>query len=270
MKQNWNRILPFLMAVLLWADIMPVRAAATDTGDSISVSFRLIGDTYHEEGVVDHGEYVTWIPTTLYTVEPGATVCDVFLLAMEEYGLKQKGATGGYVEAIRAPATLGEYWLYEFDNGPNSGWMYTVNGVHSGVGLTACVLQAGDQIVWHYVDDYVLEERNPGSSYYQRWMEAEDIAPEEYLWNSCRLDTVSEGKYNLSIPAVSQDLMILVAGYHTTGQMIECQVLERKDFQWEPGTSASKTLSIHGERVKAFVLNADAYTLVSLTLATSR
>jgi len=36
--------------------------------------------------------------------------------------------------------------------------MYTVNGKHPGVGLRAYTLSDGDDIIWHYTDDYTQEE----------------------------------------------------------------------------------------------------------------
>ena len=148
--------------------------------EEIEVTFRLIGDSQHEDGVKDHEAYVTWIATETYKMEEGDTMYDVFVEAIEDHGLKQRGAENDYVESIKAPKCLGGYWLGEFDNGQNSGWMYTVDGDHPNVGLKYYELQDGDDIIWHYVDDYVKEERNSSSDYYYRWLEAEDIDPEDY------------------------------------------------------------------------------------------
>lgn len=43
--------------------------------------------------------------------------------------------------------------LYEFDCGPQSGWMYSVNGVYPGLGCSAYTLADGDVIVWSYTCD---------------------------------------------------------------------------------------------------------------------
>ena len=123
---------------------------------------------------------MTWIATEDHEVMLGDTVYDVFAKAISDHGLRQRGGADGYVSAIRAPEVLGGYWLEEFDNGPNSGWMYTVNGEHVSDTLTDRVLEDGDEIVWHYTDDYTLEEK-PSSQYYQRWLEADDISPETYV-----------------------------------------------------------------------------------------
>ena len=43
--------------------------------------------------------------------------------------------------------------LYEYDCGPQSGWMYSVNGVHPGLGCSGYTLADGDAIVFHYTCD---------------------------------------------------------------------------------------------------------------------
>ena len=43
--------------------------------------------------------------------------------------------------------------IYEYDCGPQSGWMYSVNGVHPGLGCSAYTLADGDVIVFAYTCD---------------------------------------------------------------------------------------------------------------------
>ena len=40
--------------------------------------------------------------------------------------------------------------LYEFDCGPQSGWMYSVNGIQPGLGCSAYTLSDGDEILFSY------------------------------------------------------------------------------------------------------------------------
>lgn len=47
-----------------------------------------------------------------------------------------------YIEGIN--------YIYEFDGGPSSGWMYCVNDCFPNYGSSACYLKDGDVIVWHY------------------------------------------------------------------------------------------------------------------------
>lgn len=168
-------------------------------GGELEVTFRLIGDFKHEDGVSGHGGYVTWIETTDYTLEAGSTMYDLFMMAIEDAGLSQKGAKNNYVESIKAPGCLGGYWLGEFDNGRNSGWMYTVDGDHPGTGLKYHDLKDGDEVIWHYVDDYTKEERNSSGKYYERWLEARDISPEKYVERTIG-DIVSVGRHGAVKP----------------------------------------------------------------------
>lgn len=40
--------------------------------------------------------------------------------------------------------------LYEFDVGPQSGWVYTVNGQNISTGCNLYHLQDGDTVAWNY------------------------------------------------------------------------------------------------------------------------
>lgn len=143
----------------------------TDPGSNnkITVTFKLLGATKHGgNGTVQtlkNGNLKTWISKTTVEVPESSTVYDVFTKILDEKGYQYIGAEDNYVSYIITPDGVS---LGEFDNGDRSGWMYTVNGKHPGVGLTAYTLEDGDDIVWHYTDDYNIEEGsekwNSGSS----------------------------------------------------------------------------------------------------------
>lgn len=67
--------------------------------------------------------------------------------------LKKTGASvsarntgyGVYVEGING--------RFEFDEGPTSGWVYTVNGSRVNVSCSSCDVKNGDKIVWKYVTE---------------------------------------------------------------------------------------------------------------------
>ncbi|MDR1136060.1 MAG: DUF4430 domain-containing protein [Clostridiales Family XIII bacterium] len=173
--------------------IAKLETTGGSTGDSgISVSFRLIGATRASKDVnlsagVNDSEYVTWIPTSSYTLNRGATMYDLFMLAIQGAGLSQTGAESNYVKTITAPTVLGAYRLSEFTNGSYSGWMYTVNGSHPGYGIKEQTLHDGDKVVWHYVNDYRHEVGDWFSdlqyptlgdgSQYNKWLNAPDRLP---------------------------------------------------------------------------------------------
>ncbi len=72
----------------------------------------------------------------------GDTVLDVLTRAAKASGLRMDVSGSGYVAGIQ--------YLYEFDFGNLSGWMYQVNGETAGVGCNQYLLQDGDTITWRY------------------------------------------------------------------------------------------------------------------------
>lgn len=164
--------------------------AETPNASTIGVSFRLIGAT-KSNGDVDlkngnyrGGKYETWIPEKSYTLTSGSTVSNLFSKALNEAGLKSTGSGSDYVSAIYAPKAYGGYKLSASANGPYSGWMYTVNGSHPSDSMKDVELEDGDEVVWHYVDDYRYEvedwfsdsshPRLGDGTYYNEWLKNED------------------------------------------------------------------------------------------------
>lgn len=133
----------------------------------ITVTFTLLGDDDHgDPGTTNThtlagGNLDTWIPTQTVTVPAGSTVGDVFSMVLDEWGYRYIGLEGNYIKTIITPRGLR---LSEFTNGKLSGWMYTVNGEHPNQGLNKWEVFNGDEIVWHYTDDYTKERSGTGSS----------------------------------------------------------------------------------------------------------
>ena len=126
-------------------------------GKDITVSFMLLGDSAHGDSGDKHtladNNLETWIDTTKVTVSNNATVLDVILAVVgDRFDIKNE--SGNYIQAI-TPKDGTE--LAEFTNGKLSGWMYTLNGVHSNLGVAQQYLNEGDVIVFHYTDDYPKE-----------------------------------------------------------------------------------------------------------------
>ena len=151
--------------------------------NTTTVTFRLIGDTNHGDDQSLH-EYTTWIATGTYTFEKEeVTVGEVFETALKEAGLNYSGLENNYISAITAPESCGGYSLAEMSNSPRSGWMYTVNGFHPSEGVAKYYVTTGDEIVFHYVDDYLTEVLDWSSgtqgnaSTWNKWLEALDETP---------------------------------------------------------------------------------------------
>ncbi len=110
-----------------------------ETDKTITVTFALKTDTE------------TWIPDTQITVKKGSTVYHVFTDALRKQGdMSAVGAATGYVKSI----TKGDITLGEFDKGPNSGWLYQVNGELPTVGLTDCMVHNRDSVLFYYTSDW--------------------------------------------------------------------------------------------------------------------
>ena len=126
-------------------------------GKDITVTFSLLGDSVHGNSGGKHtladGNLEKWIDGVTVTVGNNATVLDVITKALgSKYIIKNE--TGNYIQSItpKDGTPLGE-----FTNGNLSGWMYTLNGKHSNLGVAQQYLMNGDVIVFHYTDDYSRE-----------------------------------------------------------------------------------------------------------------
>ncbi len=179
-----------LTAVMSSITVNKVSDPSADPNKTV-VTFRLIGDTKHGEEGSDNEAvhaYTTWIATGTYSFDQAeVTVGEVFKTALEEAGLSYVGIENNYISSITAPEIYGGYELKEMDNGKNSGWMYTVNGVHPDRGLNEWYVTTGDEIVWHYIDDYKVEQADMkdesgfassgNASTWNKWLEAVDETP---------------------------------------------------------------------------------------------
>ncbi len=92
----------------------------------------------------------TILPTTSVTVKEGSTVFDVLNKVCRD---KKIHVESSYTPAYGSYYVEGINYLYEFDGGSLSGWMYKVNGWFPNYGCSAYTLKDGDSIVWVYTCD---------------------------------------------------------------------------------------------------------------------
>lgn len=86
------------------------------------------------------------LPVTEFDIEEGDTVYDVLTDAAQTYGI-QIDSRGGSKSMIYV---AGINYLYEFDFGDLSGWVYHVNGISPSRNSGDYVLSDGDVIEWLY------------------------------------------------------------------------------------------------------------------------
>lgn len=127
----------------------------------ITVTFTLLGDKVHgalNEGDTSHtltdNNLETWIKEESVTVPENSTVWDVIKAVDEKNEDVKFNNKGNYIDYIEYKGVK----LAEFTNGENSGWMYTLNDKHPLLGIEEQYLDDGDNIVFHYTDDYTKEE----------------------------------------------------------------------------------------------------------------
>ncbi len=116
----------------------------------------------------------TYLERTIYSIKKGTTADEI----LEKVGLDadvKHSAYGTYVHAIEG--------LAEFDKGPESGWMYRVNGKFSSHSASLYTLSNGDYVEWLYTrnlgKDLGNDFRGGSSSGTSRPKEDKTEQPEE-------------------------------------------------------------------------------------------
>ena len=133
----------------------------------ITVSVTIMGDSKHGTTSSPHGlargGLTTWASESGVEADTSETVWDVLQRVAKKHNITFTASDNNSYHTVYISAVNG---LGEFDNGKNSGWMYTVNGTHPEVGVAAKYLKNGDNIILHYTDDYDYEEG--GNKYGQK------------------------------------------------------------------------------------------------------
>ena len=109
---------------------------------ALSVTFQLHTDTE------------MWIaPSVIGDLPEGTTAMDVFRQVLTANGYSYQ-AKGSYVQAVIKPDGTK---VAEFSKGPNSGWVFRVNGEFPDVAMQDCRLSDGDVIEVFFTTDYMDE-----------------------------------------------------------------------------------------------------------------
>lgn len=136
--------------------VIVTRAQAKPTTGKIKVSFTLLGDEKHGMSTESSGTHTyadgnltTWLEKKEYTVDAPATVADLMAIVFAQEEVSSQGLTENYISSVKG--------LAAFDNGTKSGWMYMLNGKYTDKGIGEQTLRDGDEIIFHYTDDYSKE-----------------------------------------------------------------------------------------------------------------
>ena len=87
---------------------------------------------------------------TTVEFEAGDSVFDVFRQVLRQQKIHFEYTDAQIYDSVYIEG-IGN--LYEFDCGPQSGWMFSVNGVYPGLGCSAYTLADGDVILFSYTCD---------------------------------------------------------------------------------------------------------------------
>lgn len=204
---------------------LTVKVLKKDAG-TITVSFTLLGDSVHgsakedQEHTLRKGNLDTWIAAKDYTIDGNANVLELLKEVLSKNGMSCRTLRD---ETYIAGITKDGQELAEFSNGQNSGWMYTLNGIHPDLGVKEQYLEDGDEIIFHYTDDYTLEHDHVWDSKWTfdktaHWHEC--VA----MYGKCDItDNTKKGGYQKH--SYGKGKQIKAATYKTTGLMkYTCQV----------------------------------------------
>ena len=204
---------------------LTVRVLKKDAG-TITVSFTLLGDSVHgsakedQEHTLRKGNLDTWIAAKDYTIDGNANVLELLKEVLSKNGMSCRTLRD---ETYIAGITKDGQELAEFSNGQNSGWMYTLNGIHPDLGVKEQYLEDGDEIIFHYTDDYTLEHDHVWDS---KWTSDKTAHWHECvaMYGKCDItDNTKKGGYQKH--SYGKEKQIKAATYKTTGLMrYTCQV----------------------------------------------
>ena len=135
----------------------------------ITVTVAVYGDYRHDSDAdgkkhgMAMGGLTTWVAPSSWEAETTETVWNVLQRVFAAKGITAH-TSGSGSSVYLSGLTYNGVTLSDYDNGTNSGWMYTVNGAHPEVGLGQRYVRSGDSIVLHYSDDYTKEQGSEGYS----------------------------------------------------------------------------------------------------------
>ena len=174
-KKTANLVMVLIIAAIVIAGVTAAFLLKTNTGSSLGSQYKitkLTDNTLLEEGqtdtctitivcntILDNTDNLneekapfvpkdgTILPKTTVSFAEGDTVFEVLKKVCDAADLQIEYS---YTPMYESYYIEGINHLYEFDCGPESGWMYKVNEWFPNYGCSAYTLKNGDDIVWCY------------------------------------------------------------------------------------------------------------------------
>ena len=128
-----------------------VPSTSTDSGTGGSAGSTTTAKWISAAVSIEPGSGSAWYSGSVRVAE-GATVEQALETAAAQAGLILNIKDGYLRAVIRSGVTLGQY-----DEGPNSGWLYKVNGKAPNVGIADYRLKGGETVTVYYTADYTKE-----------------------------------------------------------------------------------------------------------------
>lgn len=128
-----------------------VPSTSTDSGTGGSAGSTTTAEWISVAVSIEPGSGSAWYSGSV-RVAKGATVEQALETAAAQAGLILNIKDGYLRAVIRSGVTLGQY-----DEGPNSGWLYKVNGKAPNVGIADYPLNGGETVTVYYTADYTKE-----------------------------------------------------------------------------------------------------------------
>lgn len=131
------------------------RALKPKTPENVTVTIEIRCDTLSSDlSKLDNEAIRKYIPedgtvlaTTTYRGTTDNTVYDALVYVCRNNNIQFESS---YTPLFESYYVEGIGYMYEFDGGPQSGWMYKVNGWFPNYGCSSYYLSDGDEIKWLY------------------------------------------------------------------------------------------------------------------------
>lgn len=127
-----------LILVVATIFMLALCGCGSNKGGNIEVTYTIIGPNKEDYILKD---YVIQVKEDTSVYEGLAIACKENKIPMDATG---SGSTA-YVQGINS--------TFEFDEGPESGWLYRVNGIFPDKSSGAVIINSGDRVDWVYTKE---------------------------------------------------------------------------------------------------------------------